>query len=110
VNAAYSGEQAVAVAKLWKPDVLISDVPLCGITGVASAVQILRDCPECQVILFSDQAAPVDLNKDWEIQEHHFQILNKPIHPQALIDCVATLVDRRRKFADLTSHNYAPGQ
>src|ERR1700733_4394611 len=52
-----SGEEAIAVAAKHKPDVLISDVVMGGITGIESAIRILEIVPECLVILISGQAS-----------------------------------------------------
>ena len=90
-KAAYSADQAVETAGSWKPDVLISDVLMKGITGIEAAIQIVTDCPACQVILVSGQAATFELIADGCDQGHHFEVLSKPVHPQALIDRIATL-------------------
>ena len=83
---AYSGEQAIAVAAEVRPDVLISDVVLRGISGIEAAIRILGDAPDCKVILFSGQAATLDLLRDSQARGYQFEILPKPVHPQVLLD------------------------
>ncbi len=60
-TAVYSGEKAVEVAIALKPDVLISDVIMKGITGIEAAIRISATLPACRVILFSGNAATNDL-------------------------------------------------
>src|SRR3974390_248644 len=69
-KAVYSGERAVELARQLRPDVLISDVILGGITGIEAAVHISRIVPECKVILFSGQAATTDLVSRAEAEGH----------------------------------------
>lgn len=85
-TAVYSGEKAVEVAIALKPDVLISDVIMKGITGIEAAIRISATLPACRVILFSGNAATNDLLAGAESKGHHFEMLAKPVHPQALLD------------------------
>jgi DNA-binding NtrC family response regulator len=50
---AYSGEQAIEVADVFKPDLLITDAVMSGITGTEAATRIAGFLPSCKVILFS---------------------------------------------------------
>src|ERR1700739_4239680 len=60
-RAVYSGEKAVEEAVELKPDVLICDVILGGISGIEVAVSITKSQPSCRVILFSGQASTAHL-------------------------------------------------
>ena len=83
-TAAYSGEAAVEAAIALKPHVLISDVAMGTMTGIEAASQIRRSVPSCRVILFSGQAATVDMIPDWA-DRHRFEILMKPVHPEVFL-------------------------
>ena len=84
-RAVYSGEEALIMAKSIQPDLLISDVVMTGITGIAAAIKIRADLPSCKILLFSGQAVTSDLLEEARIQNHEFEVLAKPIHPTDLL-------------------------
>jgi len=88
-RAVYSGQDAIDTATHLSPDVLISDVVMEGMTGIDAAIRISQLVPSCRIILFSGQAATADLLQQAEADGHHFEILAKPIHPRALLQCLA---------------------
>jgi CheY-like chemotaxis protein len=88
-RAVYSGQDAIDTATQLSPDVLISDVVMEGMTGIDAAIRISQLVPSCRIILFSGQAATADLLQQAEADGHHFEILAKPIHPRALLQCLA---------------------
>jgi len=57
-----------------------------GITGIEAAIQILETLPACKIILFSGQAATLNLLKEARADGYGFEILPKPVNPQTLID------------------------
>jgi CheY-like chemotaxis protein len=84
-----SGEEAVSTATLRKPDILISDVVMGGITGIEAAIRILEFIPACLVILISGQANTADhLPGAWR-KGHQLEILPKPVHPKVLLERIA---------------------
>jgi DNA-binding NtrC family response regulator len=85
-QAAYSGEQALNAAMMLKPDVLISDVIMGGISGIELALRVTSYLPGCRIILFSGHAATVNLLHNMEAQGHHFEMLAKPLHPRVLLE------------------------
>jgi CheY-like chemotaxis protein len=87
-----SGEEAVASAAKHRPDVLISDVVMGGISGIESAIRILEIVPECLVILISGQANQLDSTRR---MGHEFEILSKPIHPKVLLEYIAAFATER---------------
>jgi CheY-like chemotaxis protein len=87
-RAVYSGEEAVAAATSLSPDILISDVIMGGMTGIEAAILISECAPECRILLISGQAATTDLVHLAAGKGHVFEILPKPIHPQALLKCL----------------------
>src|ERR1700760_4909339 len=58
---AYEGDTALKLAMANPPQLLISDVMMPGITGVELAIALTAAIPNCKVLLFSGQAATVDL-------------------------------------------------
>lgn len=82
------GNAAIELAKTAKPDVVLSDVIMPGLNGVETGIRIRELVPECRIILFSGQAATVDLLEKARQQGHHFDILAKPMKPDQLISVI----------------------
>jgi DNA-binding response OmpR family regulator len=84
-RAVYSGEKALELALSFRPDMLISDVIMPGITGIETAIRIRTLLPSCKVLLFSGQASTADLLEKARAHGHEFEILTKPVHPSDLL-------------------------
>lgn len=84
-KAVYSGEAAVEMAETYRPDILITDVVMDGISGVEAAIQMRSLLPSCKILLFSGQASTVDLLEEARLKEHEFEIVSKPLHPDDLL-------------------------
>lgn len=87
-TAAPNGHAAIDLAKSWSPDVVLSDVIMPGINGIETGIKIREMIPRCKVILFSGQAATVDLLERAREHGHSFEILAKPIKPEKLISVI----------------------
>jgi DNA-binding NtrC family response regulator len=90
---AYNGPSALALARDSKPDLLISDVVMPGMTGIELAISVTETVPGCKVLLFSGQAATVDLLEKARHAGYNFTTLTKPIHPTDMLkritECLA---------------------
>ena len=86
-----SPREALEAARSKAPDLLISDVAMPGISGIDLAIQMKIQYPRCKVLLFSGQAATQDLLEDARSQGHNFQLLEKPVHPSAMLSRVGAL-------------------
>ena len=84
-EAAYSGEQAVNRAKAHCPELVLSDVMMPHVDGVEAAIKIKEHCPDTRIVLFSGQAATVEILARARERGHNFELLPKPIHPTQLI-------------------------
>lgn len=84
-DAVYDGHAAVEKARHWKPDLLLSDVMMPGINGIESAVRVCKLIPECRVLLFSGHTMTANLLDDARVQGHHFEVLQKAVHPAELL-------------------------
>jgi len=84
-EAAYSGEQAIECAKRSCPDLVLSDVLMPQIDGVEAAIQISQHCPDTRIVLFSGQAATIEILSRAKERGYTFELLPKPIHPTQLI-------------------------
>jgi CheY-like chemotaxis protein len=83
--AAYDGKSALEIARVVPPDLLLSDVVMPDMSGIDLAIAIRQAIPDCKVLLFSGQAATVDLLGSAHDAGHDFTALEKPIHPKDLL-------------------------
>jgi CheY-like chemotaxis protein len=84
-EAAYSGTEAIELARLSCPDLLLSDVLMPHIDGVEAAIAIRELCPDTRIVLFSGQSATVEILQRARERGHTFELLPKPIHPTQLL-------------------------
>jgi len=84
-EAVYSGTQAIEAARRIHPELILSDVLMPQIDGVEAAIQIRAFLPDTRIVLFSGQAATVEILSRARAQGHEFELLPKPIHPTKLI-------------------------
>ena len=85
VVVAHDGQAAVRQAKAWQPDALVSDVMMPVMNGIDAAIEINALLPACRIVLFSGQAATLDLQQQAEQKGHFFEVLPKPVHPSELL-------------------------
>jgi DNA-binding NtrC family response regulator len=85
---------ALRAAHSSPPHVLVTDAMMPTMNGIELAVQIKELCPDCKIILFSALAAmTVRRNANAKLDEHNFQFLSKPIHPQVLLDAIEKILN-----------------
>lgn len=84
-EAAYGGREAIDKATRSCPDLVLSDVLMPDIDGVEAAIAIRELCPDTRIVLFSGQAATVEILARARERGHTFELLPKPIHPTELI-------------------------
>jgi CheY-like chemotaxis protein len=84
-EAAYGGQEAIDKAKRDCPELVLSDVLMPRVDGVEAAIAIRQHCPETRIVLFSGQAATVEILARARERGHTFELLPKPIHPTQLI-------------------------
>ena len=82
---AYDGKNALQLAQAYPPDLLISDVVMPGMTGVDLAITMKKIIPSCKVLLFSGQAATIDLLEEARHAGHDLTTLTKPVHPTDML-------------------------
>ena len=78
-------QEALVAVRVNAPDLLISDVIMFGLSGIDLAIQVHAECPDCKILLLSGYAETWDLVDDARLQGHDFELLQKPIHPSALL-------------------------
>ena len=92
-NAVYSGEDALASIAANPPTLIISDVVMPGMNGIAMAKIVQMSYPNCRVLLFSGNAITQDLLESAEDDGYAFEILAKPVPPLYMLAKVASLLD-----------------
>jgi DNA-binding response OmpR family regulator len=86
-------QEALSAARLKAPDLVISDVAMPGISGIDLAIQMRAQYPACKILLFSGQAATMDLLENARVQGHDFDLLLKPVPPTELLFEVGKMVN-----------------
>jgi CheY-like chemotaxis protein len=86
---------ALEMAPIRSPGLLLSDVVMPPFSGVDLAIQIKEKCPNCKILLFSGQAEIIDLLTAARKQGHDFPLVAKPIHPADLILRIRELICTR---------------
>jgi CheY-like chemotaxis protein len=84
-QAAYGGREAIDAARLTSPELILSDVLMPHIDGVEAAITIRKFLPETRIVLFSGQAATVEILARARTRGYQFELLAKPLHPTELI-------------------------
>jgi DNA-binding NtrC family response regulator len=89
-RAAHSAEEALHLISDWSPHLAIVDVQLKEMNGVEFAVHLRDFCPSCQVALFTGLMDLTDLLVKARDANHHFEIIQKPVHPAEILGLVAS--------------------
>jgi CheY-like chemotaxis protein len=84
-QAAYGGQEAIDIARRINPELVLSDVLMPHIDGVEAAIAIREFSPDTRIVLFSGQAATVEILARARERGHNFELLPKPLHPTQLI-------------------------
>lgn len=84
-QAAYGGREAIECARLTNPELILSDVLMPHVDGVEAAITIQKFLPATRIVLFSGQAATVEILARARTRGYHFELLAKPLHPTDLI-------------------------
>ena len=100
--------EALEAARTGKPDLLISDVMMPGLSGVELATRLQEMHAECKVLLFSGQAATADLLAEARLKGSDFILLRKPVHPTDLLHAIRTLPDTQAMPAPWAISQPAP--
>lgn len=82
---AYCSAEALEIARTFRPNLLISDVIMDGMSGIQAAVRIKMMLPGIRVFLLSGQIATLELLDKERAGGLGFEILTKPVHPRELI-------------------------
>lgn len=89
-HARFTPAEILDLMSEFSPDLLISDVALGpnSINGFDLAIYFQRFYPQCRAILISGDPNTTDLNDRARRGGHEFLLLQKPIHPEKLLEYV----------------------
>jgi CheY-like chemotaxis protein len=90
--ASYSGEEGLEVALKMRPDIVLTDVLMPGISGIEMAIRLTQTLETTRVVLLSGQASTAELIQQAANAGHRFELLAKPIHPEELVSKLKQLL------------------
>ncbi len=100
---ASSGEEAVQVARSFRPDCIVSELTMRTMNGIEAAIELSRALPWCKVLLVSGNAGYGDLLEKARAQGFDFELLLKPVPPAELLERISQILpsspDQNRNFA-----------
>ena len=86
---------ALEIAELIPPQLLITDYAMPGMNGIELACRIAENVPDCEIIVFSGHASPLDISTELRCAGHQFITLAKPVHPADLLEKSFEALGRR---------------
>jgi DNA-binding NtrC family response regulator len=106
---AYDGISALKLARAVRPALLISDVVMPAMSGINLAISMTHMVPECKILLFSGQAATVDLLVDARNAGYDFNTLAKPVHPTDMLKRVSECLTMEDAVSGQTTRSSEKG-
>jgi pilus assembly protein CpaE len=98
VGQAASGEEALLQAKALRPEVVLMDINMPGMDGIAATERLSVEVPESMIIIMSVQREQEYLRKAMMAGAKNY--LTKPFTGDELIQAIRQAVDRERKIRD----------
>jgi DNA-binding NtrC family response regulator len=95
---AYDGMSALEACRSRVPDLLISDEVMPRMNGIELGIAVKSEFPECRILLFSGRAATAETLAQTKSRGHHFELLEKPVHPVQLLERVEQLIGAPRSI------------
>jgi CheY-like chemotaxis protein len=90
---AYSGDQALQVAEAFAPELLLCDVSMPGIDGLAVASAISRLLPACRIMMLTGQYANLQrIHQYFDGLTTHSMVATKPARPEDLLQQASSLL------------------
>jgi len=84
-SAVYNPRDAIAQVREACPDIVITDVAMPGMNGIELAKLVRNTCPDTRILLVSGQATTAELVERAKREGYSFEMLAKPIGPEALL-------------------------
>jgi len=97
IGVASEGQQAITLAQVHQPDVVVMDYDMPGLDGAEATRSILRDNPTVQVVMLSVVNDPEDIRTAMRAGARDY--LTKPLKEGELVGTILWLLRERRDFA-----------
>jgi len=98
VGQAGSGEEALLQARALRPEVVLMDINMPGMDGIAATERLSVEMPESAIIIMSVQGEQEYLRRAMMAGAKNY--LTKPFTGDELIQAIRQIVDRERKIRD----------
>ena len=89
VRGARDGTEALTIAPVFNPNILLCDINLPDIDGIQISLEVKKSVPECRIVLLSGEITSTELLEEAERRGHRFEVLAKPTEPQQLLRILA---------------------
>ena len=86
---ANSGEEAIQIAGVFQPDLIVSDIIMGAMNGVEAAIEVARVLPHCKVLFISGYVACGDLLAEASAKGINFDVLPMPFFVPELLAIAA---------------------
>ncbi len=83
--ALYSGEAALRLLNLLKPDLVVTDVTSAGLTGLDYPANTPSTLPRCKILMFTGHIDMYSFLGGEETANPPFELLTRPIRPEDLL-------------------------
>jgi DNA-binding NtrC family response regulator len=85
---AQNGVDAIEIAALIPPDVLVTDLLTEEMSGIDLALEVRRTAPKCEVILITGHGLEAENEEEERLPGYNLVTLPKPVFPAALLACI----------------------
>jgi DNA-binding NtrC family response regulator len=104
-NIAYDGRQAIQVVADSEPDVMVLDLRIPGIDGMAVLRRVKSKYPDIQIIIQTGHGN--DLDEAEARRLGVFDYLKKPVEVELLVDRIRAAAQAKRKGSSMTAAAFA---
>jgi CheY-like chemotaxis protein len=102
VATAFSGDDVLARAANFGPDLLVTEVSLGRLTGMEAAAQIMPELPDCKVLFLSAEPKVSDFANGGP-RGLVYTFKSKPFNPLDLLNTIAEILSTNRAAVDATA-------
>ena len=90
---AESGDEALALHRLHRPDVTMMDLRMAGTDGLAASTSLRRECPEARVIILSNYTGADEIHA--ALQAGAASYLPKAVRQPELLKAIRLVAEKR---------------
>ncbi len=106
--AVYDGQAGIEKCREIHPDLVVSDVVMPGLNGLDMAIAVRSEMPGIPVLLLSGHSSAEALLVRAQQAGHSFDYLDKPVHPETLLEKIAGLLAGTRAMRPIALESLWP--